>query len=94
MTSRRQPKGFICYITADGKGMVASNHEVSKKCWLCNVADSVLEQHIMSNVRYGAFLGTIPFRPHYRGPVAGEGDERGGVMVVYQSAIARWNVSL
>ena len=55
--------GFQCFLTADGKGMQATNWEKGRKCWVCT--DKVegppgTEEGIEGEVRYGAFLRTIP----------------------------------
>ena len=54
------PRGFQCYLTADGKGMQSSNHSVGMKCWLCDDCLATRPQRTNTSVRYGAFLGSIP----------------------------------
>lgn len=54
------PRGFRCYLTADGKGMLSSNQGPGKKCWLCDDWLSLEPTDIAGSVRYGAFLGSIP----------------------------------
>ena len=57
----------LCYLTGDGKGMPACNHEQGLRCWHCDLAheDFGGEQLCSSDllpqrVRWGAFLGDIP----------------------------------
>lgn len=54
------PRGFKCFLTADGKGMQSSNQSPGKKCWLCDDSLSLEPGTIAGTVRYGAFLGSIP----------------------------------
>ena len=57
-----QPRGFRCFLTADGKGMQSTNFATGKKCWLCDDVTLITPTSIAKSVRYGAFLGSIPPR--------------------------------
>jgi hypothetical protein len=57
----------LCYLTGDGKGMPACNHEQGLRCWHCDLAyeDFGGEQLypsvvLLARVRWGAFLADIP----------------------------------
>ena len=49
--------GFMSFVTGDGKGMGAGNHEPGKKCWLCNDHMSLEpSDSVLPVCRWGAFL--------------------------------------
>ena len=59
-------RGVRCYLTGDGKAMLAANYAAGHSCWVCSAPRSSWaatmrpSPDLSHHLRYGAFLRDIP----------------------------------